>query len=204
MLDRTTSTPTDELLSRINAAVAVCNDAEKKAEGAKAEYVSRGRAVGVLLLELKQHYPKKPQEFEAKLTEISGLHRTRAYEFMALAGGRKTEAELREEARFRKERERQRKAAEKRERERAEKAKPKPAPESVTSRTEAQQVFDSPEAAHSNPKPTSSAIRLDYALTNAWRLVVESAAAGKKSVLRSSLTSLRTAALELLKSEVLK
>lgn len=46
MLDRTT-TPADELLSRITMAVALANDAEKKIEGAKADYVSRGRAVGV-------------------------------------------------------------------------------------------------------------------------------------------------------------
>jgi hypothetical protein len=76
MLDRTT-TPADELLSRITMAVLLANDAEKKIEGAKAEYVSRGRAVGVLLLELKQLYPK-PKEFEAKLTELSGLRDRKA------------------------------------------------------------------------------------------------------------------------------
>jgi hypothetical protein len=130
MLDRTAS-PDTELLARLNVAVAIANDAESKVTTARAEYVSRGRAVGVLLLELKQRYPK-PKEFEAKLTEVSGLQRSRAYDYMALAGGRKTEEALREEARLRKEKERERKAKEKKEREQAEKAKPKPAPESVT------------------------------------------------------------------------
>jgi hypothetical protein len=109
MLDRTT-TPADELLSRITMAVALANDAEKK----------RQRAIGELLLELKQRYPNKPKEFEAKLTEVSGLRRSRAYDYMALAGGRKTEEALREEARLRKEKERERKAKEKNEREKKE------------------------------------------------------------------------------------
>jgi hypothetical protein len=152
-------------------AVALANDAEKKIEGAKAEYVSRGRAVGVLLLELKQRYPNKPKEFEAKLTEVSGLQRSRAYDYMALAGGRKTEEGLREEARLRKEKERERKAKEKKEREQAEKAKPKPkpVPESVTVTDEAQPVFDSPQAAHAStlePRATL-ALRMEQLLEEA-------------------------------------
>jgi hypothetical protein len=152
MLDRTT-TPADELLSRITMAVALANDAEKKAEGARAEYVSRQRAIGELLLELKQRYPK-PKEFEAKLSEVSGLQRSRAYDYMALAGGRKTEEALREEARLRKEKERERKAKEKKEREQAEKAKPIPKPESVT-------VTDEKTKPKPNDTPVTKASALD-------------------------------------------
>jgi hypothetical protein len=199
MLDRTT-TPADELLSRITMAVALANDAEKKMEGARAEYVSRQRAIGELLLELKQHYPK-PKDFEAKLNEVSGLQRSRAYDYMALAGGRKTEAELREEARLRKEKERERKAKEKKEREQAEKAKP--APESVTSRTEAQQVFDSPEAAHGTVERNGKEFHLG-SLTHVWRQVEALAAKGDRYGLRCALHSLKLAINEALKSEVLQ
>jgi hypothetical protein len=58
MLDRrnTTTTPADDLVARINTAIAVCNDAEKKATTARDEYLSRGRAVGVLLLEANEYH----------------------------------------------------------------------------------------------------------------------------------------------------
>jgi hypothetical protein len=73
---------------------------------------------------------------------------------MALAGGRKTEEGLREEARLRKEKERERKAKEKKEREQAEKAKPIPKPESVT-------VTDEKTKPKPNDTPVTKASALD-------------------------------------------
>jgi hypothetical protein len=188
MLDRTT-TPADELLSRITMAVALANDAERKAKGAEAEFVSRQRAIGELLLELKRHYPE-PKEFEAKLTEVSGLHRARAYDYMALAGGRKTEAGLREEARLRKEKERERKAKEKQEREQAERAKPKPIlkPESVT-------VTDEETKPKQNDAPVTKASALDEFRFAARNWIPKMSAVDKQKALKlvTELVNGRTA-----------
>jgi hypothetical protein len=183
------ATDATELLARIKVAVAVCNDAEKKAEGAKNEFTSRGRAVGVLLLELKRHYPK-PKEFEAKLTKVCGLHRSRAYEYMALAGGRKTEAGLREEARLRKEKERQRRAKEKKEQEQAERAKPKPIlkPESVT-------VTDEETKPKQNDAPVTKASALDEFRFAARNWIPKMSAVDKQKALKlvTELVNGRTA-----------
>jgi hypothetical protein len=48
----------EALLQKINTAVAAANEAEKTAETAKAELVSRSKVVGQLLLEAKKRHPK--------------------------------------------------------------------------------------------------------------------------------------------------
>ena len=110
MLDKSKSAAADQadalLIKKINAAL-------RAADEAQAEHVSRSKAVGLLLLEAKKLHPKV-KDFEAYLERVDGLHLSRAYDLMKLAGGRTTDAELREEARKRK---------------RKERAKPKPKPE---------------------------------------------------------------------------
>jgi hypothetical protein len=117
--------PTDSLLDKIKAAVAKVNEAEKAAETAKAELVSRSRVVGELLLEAKKRYPKVA-DFETFLKGVNGLKRSRAYDLMRLAGGRITDEQLREEAR-----DRQRKSRSKKTKlpPNSPKAKPKEEPE---------------------------------------------------------------------------
>jgi hypothetical protein len=97
------------LLDKINVAVATANAAEKTAETAKAELVSRSRAVGELLLEAKKRYPKVA-DFEAFLKRVDGLKLSRAYDLMRLAGGRNTDEQLRQEARDRQRKSRAKKA----------------------------------------------------------------------------------------------
>jgi hypothetical protein len=96
------------LLDKINAAVAATNEAEKTAETAKAEVVSRSKVVGELLLEAKKRYPKVA-DFEAFLKRVNGLKLSRAYDLMRLAGGRITDTELRKEERERRARNRAKK-----------------------------------------------------------------------------------------------
>jgi hypothetical protein len=112
MLDRT-STPAAELLAKLNVAVAAVNDAQ-------GEVVSRSKAVGVLLLEAKRLHPVV-KDFEAFLKRVDGLHLSRAYDFMRLAGGRTTDEELKKDAR-----ERQQKARDKKKRPKPEPKKPEP------------------------------------------------------------------------------
>jgi hypothetical protein len=97
-----------ELLTRINTAVAAVNEAEQGAETAKAELVSRSKAVGVLLLEAKKLHPKVT-DFEAFLKRVNGLKLSRAYDLLRLAGGRTTDEELRKDARERKQKSRAKK-----------------------------------------------------------------------------------------------
>jgi hypothetical protein len=97
-----------ELLGRLKAAVAIANDAERRATTAKDEHVSRSRAVGVLLLEAKKLHPAV-KDFEAFLKHVDGLKLSRAYDMLRLAGGRVTDDELREDARQRKQKSRDRK-----------------------------------------------------------------------------------------------
>ena len=47
----------DELLAKLNEAVAAANEAEKTVTTAQAELVSRSKAVGLLLLEAKKLHP---------------------------------------------------------------------------------------------------------------------------------------------------
>jgi hypothetical protein len=118
------------LLDKINAAVTTANAAEHAAETAKAELVSRLRAVGELLLEAKERHPKVA-DFEAFLKRVDGLKLSRAYDAMRLAGGRTTDEQLRQEAR-----DRQRKSRAKKAKLpppiRPTKAEPEPKPISVT------------------------------------------------------------------------
>jgi hypothetical protein len=126
-----------ELLHKINAAVAAVNEAETAAETARAELVSRSKAVGALLLEAKKLHPAK-KDFEAFLRRVNGLHISRAYDLLRLAGGRTTDEELRQEARDRKRKSRANRKL----------PKPEPQPESVTCRP----VTDSPKRITQSPE----------------------------------------------------
>jgi hypothetical protein len=126
-----------ELLGKINEALKAANDAEAIVTTAQAdlttahaELVSRSKALGELLLEAKKLHPAK-KDFAAFLRGVNGLHISRAYDLLRLAGGRATDEDLRQEAR-----ERQRKSRSKRKL-----PKPEPQPESVTGAS----VTDSPE-----------------------------------------------------------
>ena len=107
--------PADQLLVRINEAVAAVNKAEKTAETVKTVIVSRSKVVGKLLLEAKKLHPAV-KDFEAFLKRVDGLGRSRAYDLLRLAGGRTTDEELRKDARDRQEKSRKKKKG------------PKPAP----------------------------------------------------------------------------
>jgi hypothetical protein len=97
---RSLSAADQALLDKINAAVATANEAETTVTTAQAELVSRSRAVGELLLEAKNRHPKVA-DFEAFLKRVDGLKLSRAYDLMRLAGGRTTDAQLRQDARER-------------------------------------------------------------------------------------------------------
>lgn len=86
-----TKADAEELLRKINPAV-------KEMDAARAGYTSRAKIVGELLLEAKTLHPKV-NDFEAFLKRVDGLHLSRAYELLRLAGGRTTEAELKKEIR---------------------------------------------------------------------------------------------------------
>ena len=97
----------DTLLTKINVAVAAANEAEKAktetektAETAQTEFVSRSKAVGLLLHEAKKLHPGG-KDFEAFLKRVDGLQLSRAYDLMRLAGGRITDEELKKDARER-------------------------------------------------------------------------------------------------------
>jgi hypothetical protein len=117
----------DELLARLNEAVAAANEAEKIVTTAQADLVSRSKTVGALLLEAKKLHPVV-KDFEAFLRRVDGLKLSRAYDLMRLAGGRTTDEELKKDAR-----ERQRKSrASKRKLPRLAPAPKKPEPEPVS------------------------------------------------------------------------
>ena len=88
----------EELLRKTNTAV-------KEMDAARDGYTSRSKIVGELLLEAKAMYPKV-NDFEAFLKRVDGLHLSRAYELLKLAGGRATEAELKKQTRERQQRHR--------------------------------------------------------------------------------------------------
>jgi hypothetical protein len=90
----------DELLARLNEAVAAANEAEKIVTTAQADLVSRSKTVGALLLEAKKLHPVV-KDFEAFLRRVDGLKLSRAYDLLRLAGGRVTDEELKKEARDR-------------------------------------------------------------------------------------------------------
>jgi hypothetical protein len=56
----------DALLVKINAAVKAANEAQANVTTAQTELASRGKAVGLLLLEAKKKHPKV-KDFEAYL-----------------------------------------------------------------------------------------------------------------------------------------
>ena len=92
---------TDEiLLGKINRAVAGLIVEELAVCKAHDRLESKWKEVGELLIEAKRHHPQV-KAFEAFLKRISGLHRSRAYELMKIAGGGTTEEEVREETRAR-------------------------------------------------------------------------------------------------------
>jgi hypothetical protein len=62
--------------------------------------MSGSKELGMLLLKAKKRHPSQ-KDFEKFLRPVVGLGLSRAYDLMALAGGRKTEEELRKEARER-------------------------------------------------------------------------------------------------------
>jgi hypothetical protein len=93
-------TDDDALLVKINKAVAEVNKAENVVVSAQTELVSKSKVVGALLLEAKKRH-SKVAEFEAFLKRVDGLKLSRAYDLMRLAGGRVTDAELRDDARER-------------------------------------------------------------------------------------------------------
>jgi hypothetical protein len=91
---RTKSKQIAKLLLKINAAVKSANAAEQTVTTAQAELVSRARVVGELLLEAKRLHPKTV-DFEAFLKKANGLKLSRAYDYMKMVGGRKTDDEIR-------------------------------------------------------------------------------------------------------------
>src|ERR1700730_3424042 len=90
----------DALLTKLNAAVKAATEAETSVTTAQAEFVSRSKAVGLLLLEAKKLHPQV-KDFEAYLERVDGLKLSRAYDCMRVAGGRTTDDELRKDARER-------------------------------------------------------------------------------------------------------
>ena len=126
MPDRTSS-PDEELLLKLNVAVAAANEVEKTVETAKAELVSRSKVVGTLLLEAKTLHPAVG-DFYAFLKRVDGLKLSRAYDLMRLAGGRVTDEELRQDARERQQKSRAKTKLPKP----APTLKPEPEPDSVT------------------------------------------------------------------------
>jgi hypothetical protein len=119
------------LLAKLNQAVAAANEAEKIAETAKSEFLSRSKTVGLLLLEAKKLHPAV-KDFDAFLRRIDGLKLSRAYDLLRLAGGRVTDQELKKEARERKQRSRANKKKLPRPAPALKKPEPEPKPDSVT------------------------------------------------------------------------
>jgi hypothetical protein len=91
----------NNLLDKIKSAFAAVNEAEAIAKTAKDELVSRAKALGLLLLDAHKSHPTRAK-FTSFLKEVSGLGLSRAYEFMAVAGGRTTVEQLRAQATQRK------------------------------------------------------------------------------------------------------
>jgi hypothetical protein len=122
------------LLKKINEAVAAANEAEKTAETAKAELVSRSKVVGTLLLEARKRQPTV-KDFEAFLKRVDGLQLSRAYDLMRLAGGRTTDEEIRKATRDRvkKHRASKKKLPQPAPKKKPEPEEPEPEPISVTS-----------------------------------------------------------------------
>ena len=92
---------TDEiLLGKINRAVAGLIVEELAVCKAHDRLESKWKEVGELLIEAKRQHPQV-KAFEAFLKRVSGLHRSRAYELMRIAGGEITEEKQRKDTRER-------------------------------------------------------------------------------------------------------
>jgi hypothetical protein len=147
MKTATTNPDATELLGRLKAAVAVANDAERRATTARDEHISRSKAVGILLLEARKLHPAV-KDFEAFLRNVDGLKLSRAYDLMRLAGGRTTEEEIRKETRDRVKKHRGKNLP------KPEPKKPEPSvtsppvTESPKHKPAEQTVFDTPQEAH--------------------------------------------------------
>jgi hypothetical protein len=111
-----------ELLKKIDAAAEAVNASLKIIETAKADHLPKCKVLGLALLELKQRYPKVT-DFEAKLKECKYVKLSAAYDYMRLAGGRKTDGEILQAEREHRE------AAKLRKQKSRAKAVPKPKPE---------------------------------------------------------------------------
>lgn len=83
----------EALLKKINIAV-------REVNAAQTELVSRSKAVGLLLLEAKKLHPAV-KDFETFLKRVDGLHLSRAYDCMRIAGGRATDEEIKKDTRER-------------------------------------------------------------------------------------------------------
>jgi hypothetical protein len=126
-----------ELVNKLKTAVAACNEAEASVSTAQAELVSRSKAVGVLLLEAKKLHPAV-KDFEKFLKQVDGLKLSRAYDCMRIAGGRKTDEDIRKDTRDRVKRHREKK-----------KKIPRPVPAPLPKPPKAEQkVYDNPQEAH--------------------------------------------------------
>jgi hypothetical protein len=110
-------------------------EAVKAADAAKTETVERSKVAGLLLLEAYRRWPK-PKEFFDFLKLAGGLQRSRAYELMGVAGGRKTIDEIKAATRKRVQKHREKKRL----------PPPEPAESSVT-------VTDEPASADAAPTP---------------------------------------------------
>jgi hypothetical protein len=147
--------PDEALLTKLNAAVAEHNVAEQAVTTAQADLLPKAKALGQLLLEAKKLHPKV-KDFEAFLKRVNGLKLSRAYDLLRLAGGRTTDAELREDA------------AERQRKHRAKKKlpKPEPLPDSVTDAdvTESPRITASPEISADERREQFAALDddLDY------------------------------------------
>jgi hypothetical protein len=109
--EETMTSKSEELLTKINEAVAAVNeavavvakadaafsDAAKTLNAAQTERQSRMKTVGLLLLEARKLHRKNVEGWKAFLAKVN-LERSRAYDFMRIAGGKMTEDELRDGA----------------------------------------------------------------------------------------------------------
>ena len=127
------------LLDKVRHAFAAVREAEAAVNAAakaeRAELVSRSKVLGLLLIDAHKRHPTTA-DFKSFLRQVDGLHLSRAYDFMRVAGGRITDEQLRGEARKRKRKSRAKKKSE---------PAAIPAPDSVTV-TESQPDYSSAEA----------------------------------------------------------
>jgi hypothetical protein len=93
----------EALITEIDAAVKAMNKADKVATTAKETFVSRSKEVGVLLLRWRELNPEETWDVIFKRV---GLGHSRGFDCLKVAGGRRTDEELRQDARERQRRSR--------------------------------------------------------------------------------------------------